>query len=225
MTSLHWTQRWHKTSSPRRLLIIGISGVAVFLLLPPGLSIPINLAISWVIAGCIYLFLTYMMMYFSTEENILALSNKEDAGAAIILLTTILASAASLVAIVMILSSFEFLSTRNTIWHIALVLLTYAISWLLVHTAFTLHYAHAYYLELEKTKSAPLIFEAKLRPLYIDFLYFSMVIGMTCQTADVNIANSRMRFWVMIQGATAFIFNTSLLALAINLISGAVASH
>jgi len=70
-----------------------------------------------------------------------------------------------------------------------------------------------------------LLFAAKLKPLYIDFLYFSMVIGMTCQTADVNIANSRMRFWVMIQGMTAFIFNASLLALAINLISGVVALH
>jgi uncharacterized membrane protein len=47
-----------------------------------------------------------------------------------------------------------------------------------------------------------------------------MVVGMTCQTADVNIASSKIRFWVMIQGMTAFIFNTSLLALAINLIAG-----
>ena len=164
-----------------------------------------------------------MMMYFSTEETILTLSKKEDAGAAIILLITILASVTSLVAIVIILSSVKLLSTGNAIRHICLVLLTFTISWLLVHTAFALHYAHAYYLELEKSKIAPLLFEAKLRPLYIDFLYFSMVIGMTCQTADVNIANSRMRFWVMVQGVTAFIFNASLLALAINLISGVVA--
>ncbi|WP_415067100.1 DUF1345 domain-containing protein [Polynucleobacter necessarius] len=50
-----------------------------------------------------------------------------------------------------------------------------------------------------------------------------MVINMTCQTADVNIASSRMRFLVMIQGMTGFVFNTSLLALGINLISGVVA--
>jgi uncharacterized membrane protein len=121
-----------------------------FFLLPTRLSIPITLAISWIIAGSIYLFLTYMMMHFSTEENILTLSRKEDASATIILLTTILASATSLAAIVMILASVEFISTGNSIWHVVLVLLTYTISWLLVHTAFTLHYAHAYYLEFEK---------------------------------------------------------------------------
>lgn len=152
----------------------------------------------------------------------MALSNKEDADAAIILLITILGSITSLITIVIILTGLKGLPTTDVIRHIFLVLLTFIISWLLVHTAFALHYAHAYYVELEKTKTAPLLFEGKLRPLYIDFLYFSMVIGMTCQTADVNIANSRMRFWVMIQGITAFAFNTSLLALAINLISGVV---
>ena len=113
-------------------------------------------------------------------------------------------------------------NSNLAIRHISLALLTYTVSWLLDHTAFALHYPNAYYLEFEKTKSAPLLFEAKLRPLYIDFLNFSMVIGMTCQTADVSIANSRMKFWAMIQGATAFIFNTSLPALAMHLILGAV---
>ena len=107
--------------------------------------------------------------------------------------------------------------------NIALVLLTYVISWLLVHTAFALHYAQAYYQDLEKAKKPPLIFPEKLRPIYVDFLYFSMVIGMTCQTADVNIASSRMRYLVMIQGMIAFIFNATLLAMAINIISGVVA--
>ena len=225
MISHHWSQHWHRISTSHRLLIIGMSGIATFFLLPTGLSIPVCAAISWVVSGCIYLFLTYMMMYFSREENILTLSKKEDAGAAIILLITVLAATASLVAIVIILSSVRLLSATDAFWQIAIVLSTYTVSWLVVHTAFALHYAHAYYIEFEITKSAPLLFAAKLKPLYIDFLYFSMVIGMTCQTADVNIANSRMRFWVMIQGMTAFIFNASLLALAINLISGVVALH
>jgi uncharacterized membrane protein len=45
-----------------------------------------------------------------------------------------------------------------------------------------------------------------------------MVLGMTCQTADVNIASTRMRYLAMIQGLTAFVFNTTLLVLTINLI-------
>jgi uncharacterized membrane protein len=163
------------------------------------------------------------MMYFSNQENILSLSQKEDDGAPIILLITVLASVASLVAIVIILSNIKSPTMTEPIRNIALVLLTYIISWLLVHTAFALHYAQAYYQDLEKTKKPALIFPEKLKPTYVDFLYFSMVIGMTCQTADVNIASSRMRYLVMVQGMIAFIFNATLLAMAINIISGVVA--
>ncbi len=204
-------------------MIIGIAGLAAFLLLSSTLSLAIRLAISWIVAGGLYLFLTYLMMYFSSKENILSLSRKEDDGAAIVLLIIVLASVASLFAIVMILAGVRSLSIAEAIPRIVLVIMTYSISWFFVHTAFSLRYAHVYYQEFEKTKEAPLIFASKLKPTYIEFLYFSMVIGMTCQTADVTIANSRMRYLVMIQGITAFIFNATLLAMAINLIAGVVA--
>ena len=204
-------------------MIIAVAGLAAFLLLSSTSSLAIRLAISWIVAGGLYLFLTYLMMYFSSNENILSLSRKEDDGAAIVLLIIVLASVASLFAIVMILAGVRSLSISEAIPRIALVIMTYSISWFFVHTAFSLRYAHVYYQEFEKTKEAPLIFASKLMPTYIEFLYFSMVIGMTCQTADVTIANSRMRYLVMIQGITAFIFNATLLAMAINLIAGVVA--
>lgn len=223
MKAPHLTQYWHHIGATHRLLIVAIAGFGSYFLIPADVSPIVRLALSWVLAGGLYLTLTYVMMYFSTQENILELSVKEDDGAAMILLVIVLASAASLVTIVIILSGIKALPTNLAIRHVGLVLATYVISWLYVHTAFALHYAHVYYQELEKTKEAPLLFASKLRPTYEDFLYFSMVIGMTCQTADVNIASSRIRFVVMLQGMTAFIFNASLLALAINLISGVVA--
>ena len=223
MKASPWTQYWHQIGATQRMLIVAFAGCGSYFLLPADQSANIRLAMSWVLAGGLYLTLTYIMMYFSTQENILALSKKEDDGATMILLIIVLASVASLVTIVIILSGIKALPTNLAIRHVGLVLATYTVSWLYVHTAFALHYAHAYYQELEKTKEAPLLFASKLRPTYVDFLYFSMVIGMTCQTADVNIASSRMRYLVMLQGMTAFVFNASLLALAINLISGVVA--
>jgi uncharacterized membrane protein len=219
----HWTQHWHHISATSRLLIVAIAGFGVFFTLPTSLPPAVGLALSWAAAGGLYLVLTYVMMFFSTQENILNLIKKEDDGAAMILLIIILAATASLVTIVIILSGIKALPIHLAIRHVCLVLGTYTISWLLVHTAFALHYAHVYYQEYEKTKEAPLLFASKPKPSYVDFLYFSIVIGMTCQTADVNIASSRIRFLVMLQGMTAFIFNASLLALAINLISGVVA--
>ena len=218
MKSTHWSQHWHYISASHRLLLITVVGIASFFMLSSIPSIMVRIAISWIIASSLYVLSTFLMMHFSTQENIAHLSEKEDDGAVFILLITLLGSVTSLVVIVMIMTDIQSLMISDTAKEIGLVLLTYISSWFLIHTAFTLHYAHVYYQDYEKTKEPPLIFPSTLKPNYIDFFYFSMVLGMTCQTADVNIASTRMRYLAMIQGLTAFVFNTTLLVLTINLI-------
>jgi hypothetical protein len=218
MKTTHWSQRWHYISASHRLLIIAIAGTVAFFTLSSTPSAMVRLALSWIVASSLYVLSTFLMMYFSTKENIAHLSEKEDDGAIFILLTTLLGSIISLVVIVMIMTDIKSLIISDTAKEISLVLLTFISSWFLIHTAFTLHYAHVYYQDYEKTKQPPLLFPSTLNPNYVDFLYFSLVLGMTCQTADVNIASSRMRCLAMIQGLTAFLFNTTLLVLTINLI-------
>ena len=218
MKSTHWSQHWHYISASHRLLLIALVGVASFFILSSTPLIMIRLTISWIIASELYILSTFLMIYFSTKENIIHLAEKEDDGAIFILLIILLGSITSLVAIVMIMTDMKSLMISDAVKLTGLVLLTYISSWFLIHTAFTLHYAHVYYQDYEKTKQPPLIFPDTINPNYIDFLYFSMLIGMTCQTADVNIASTRMRYLAMIQGFTAFIFNTTLLVLIINLI-------
>jgi uncharacterized membrane protein len=218
MKSTHWSQHWHYISASHRLLIIAIAGATAFFALSSIPSIMVRLALSWIIASSLYVLSTFLMMHFSTKENIAHLSAKEDDGAIFILLITLLGSITSLVVIVMIMTDIKSLMISDTAKEIGLVLLTYISSWFLIHTAFALHYAHVYYQDLEITKQVPLIFPSTLNPNYVDFLYFSMVLGMTCQTADVNIASTRMRYLAMVQGLTAFVFNTTLLVLTINLI-------
>ncbi len=222
MKSIHWTQHWHYISATLRLATAATAGLVTFLLLTSETPLAARLALTWMVTGILYLAFSYCMMYFSAEEDILTLAKKEDDGATTILLIIIFGAIASLISIVFILSEVKGLSPASAIKYIVLVLGTYSVSWFFVHTAFALHYAHSYYQEYTKSGEPPLLFASKTKPTYVDFLYFSMVIGMTCQTADVNIANSRMRFLVMIQGLVAFAFNASLLALAINLISGVV---
>ena len=65
-------------------------------------------------------------------------------------------------------------------------------------------------------------FPGPIRPDYIDFLYFAFVIGTTSQTADVNISSSPMRRLALIHGVITFFFNTTLLAIAINIAAGLV---
>ena len=56
-------------------------------------------------------------------------------------------------------------------------------------------------------------------PDYWDFLHFSVVVGVACQTADVAFTSKRMRRLGTIHGLVAFTFNTVILALTINLLA------
>ena len=63
--------------------------------------------------------------------------------------------------------------------HIGLALATLAVSWLLIQTVFALRYARRFYTE----GGSGLVFPGHTAPTYVDFAYFSAVIGMTSQVA------------------------------------------
>jgi len=56
-------------------------------------------------------------------------------------------------------------------------------------------------------------------PDYADFLYFGIIIGTSAHTADVSLSSRGMRRTGTLHCVLAFFFNTTLLALAINIAS------
>jgi uncharacterized membrane protein len=92
-----------------------------------------------------------------------------------------------------------------------------AAAWLLAHTAFALHYAHLYY--RYRGRPGGLTF-AGGAPDDGDFAYFSFTIGMTYQTADVTITGRGLRRVALAHALLAFVFNTLILALAVNVLFG-----
>jgi uncharacterized membrane protein len=110
--------------------------------------------------------------------------------------------------------------------HLGLSIATIVSSWLLVHTIFAQHYAHSYYREdrtLDECKADGLDFPGEIEPDYWDFLYFSFVIGMTSQVSDVNVTSRQIRRLSLIHGILSFFFNTTILAMAINIVAGSLA--
>ena len=87
-------------------------------------------------------------------------------------------------------------------------------SWIFVHTMFALHYAHDYYAGGDDRGG--LKFPTDTPPDYWDFLYFSFTMGAASQTSDVTVVASRMRRFVLAHTILSFLFNTTVLALAIN---------
>lgn len=102
--------------------------------------------------------------------------------------------------------------------HVTLAAITVASSWLLVHSVFTLRYAHLYYGDDRKQTKHPggLDFPHEPEPDYLDFAYFSFVIGMTSQVSDVAIGSKQMRRAALAHGVLSFLFNTIIIALTVS---------
>lgn len=63
-------------------------------------------------------------------------------------------------------------------------------------------------------------FPSKEAPDYVDFAYFSFVIGMTFQVSDVQVESRLIRRFVLMHSLISFVFNTIIVALTINTIAG-----
>lgn len=96
-------------------------------------------------------------------------------------------------------------------------------SWILVHTIFAIRYAHLFYANHKEDKdkhAGGLSFPEEPHPDFIDFAYYSFVIGMTFQVSDVTVTSKMLRRLTLFHSLLAFAFNTIIVALTVNVIAG-----
>jgi uncharacterized membrane protein len=211
----------HQVRARPRLVIATILGLATLAVLPATVSATTRALLAWDIGAGLYLALAWIMMLRANVERMRRRARQQDDGAVVVLSLTVFAAVASLAAIVLELMGAKGHSAHEQHLHLALSVLTILCSWFLVHTAFALHYAHEFY---ERTGAEPgcLAFPGNSEPTYLDFLYFAFVLGTTSQTSDVAISSSAMRRLALIHGVIAFFFNTTLLALVVNIAAGLI---
>ena len=178
-----------------------------------------NLLISWNIVVSSYLLKTMTTLWAVNHQHILQHAQQQDASKWIILLLVILTLGMCLIAIVIELTHLPH-NSMLTLGHLLLSLLTIISAWFFMHTIFAIHYAHDYYLAVDDAQDAGLDFPKTRYPTYPDFLYFSYVIGTSAQTADVSITSRSMRILNIVHIILAYGFNTSILAISINVAAG-----
>jgi uncharacterized membrane protein len=201
---------------PRLVLAAGLA-LAIIILLPGRHTLASRMIIGWDVGVAIYLVAAVAAFWRADIARIRRQAAVEDEGGVAILVLTATATLASLGAIV-----FELVNAgrdgRDPL-HLALAIMTIALSWAFIHTIFALHYAHEFY---AKTRGGGLDFPGQDDPDYWDFLYFSLVIGMTSQVSDVAVTAKPLRRIVTAHGVVSFVFNTTLLALAVNIAASAL---
>lgn len=92
---------------------------------------------------------------------------------------------------------------------------TLVLAWLFANLVLAFHYAR-----IAVGGESEIQFPGDSVPVFADYVYFSFVIGMTCQTADVTIASTRVRRLATLHGVAVFFFNLGVLALSVNVLSG-----
>ena len=149
-------------------------------------------------------------------DTMRASAERNDANRGVLLLVTIMLALVVLVTVASVLAEHG-APNRGAI---ALIIGTLALAWTFANTVFALHYAHLYYLPAKKGDQGGLGFPETHEPDYLDFLYFSITLGMTFQTSDVTITSRRMRRVALVQSVAAFVFNIGILAFTINALGG-----
>ncbi len=209
----------HVTTRPRMATSALVGVVAAFA--APGIEHAVTRALlGWNVGVWLFLVLIGTMMFRADHEHLKRAAITQAEGAATVLAIVVAAAVASIVAIVIELAAAK-QGTHHALSHVLFALATVAGSWTLVPTLFAMNYASLYYRSAHGSGLRfPEPAEAQFRPDYTDFLYFSFTIAVASQTADVSISSRSMRRLVLLQSVLSFVFNTTILALTINIAAG-----
>lgn len=198
-----------------RLLLALIMAILIFVCLPLGMPWLDRTLIAWNGGSWLYLLTQWILMLRATPARIRCIARTQNESAVGVVSTVCIGVVMSLLAIGLELTNAKNMHGDLRTLHLLLPASTLIAAWLLVPTLFALHYAHLFYSAHKDMR--PFLFPDRPRtPDYWDFAYFSFNIAVASQTADVILNNSTARRLVLAQSIVAFVFNTSLLALSIN---------
>lgn len=142
-------------------------------------------------------------------------AGSDDPGRFLVFLIALVASAFSLFAAAYVFKQVKGLpADQQQLWTL-LTLGSIVLSWTMTHTGYALRYAHLYY---RGGGHHGLDFPGDDPPADVDFAYFSFTVGMCFQVSDVTVRSTICRRAVLVHAVIAFVYNTTIVALALNLV-------
>ena len=204
-----------------QLFIAAVFGLVVIAILPVDWRLPTRLLTGWDAGVAFYLVMMQSLIWRCDIAHLRRRASEQDEGAFAILMLSMAATLASLIAIVFELGGLK---------HAAMNLKPssrYCWRWRpfccrgrSCTRSFRCTMRTNIMARAATEKIGGLNFPEDNEPDYLDFLYFSLVIGMTSQVSDVAITSKVIRRVVAaMHGVLSFFFNLTVLALTVNMIS------
>jgi uncharacterized membrane protein len=203
---------WHRV-----FLAVAVS-LTAFFILPCGDNKSFNSLVILDFFSSAYLLFCWIVLLSTPISCIRRNASKEDKSKLLLFGMIILASLAGMVSVLLLILNHDPGTSKKLFLLVSVSGIIF--SWAIVHTVFTFHYAHLFY---SGKNEGGLEFpgdDDNYKPDYLDFIYFSFIIGCTFQVSDVQISSRKIRRVVLIHGLLAFILNTFVVALSINIVSG-----
>lgn len=200
-----------------RLIIAAAVGVFATLLTSSELPLRVRAVVGWDAGALVFTVLAWIMIARASPSSTRTRAALEDPGRRLVFFLALTASLFSLFAAVVVLREIRSLPPAQVPIWTGLALASVVLSWVVTHTVFTLRYAHLYYRRHTTTRC--LQFPGTDAPSDLDFAYFAFTIGMCFQVSDVVVTTSRARRAVLLHGVMSFVYNTTILALSLNLVT------
>jgi uncharacterized membrane protein len=181
----------------------------------PG-SWQIGTLVGWDVAAAVYVAWTWKMIWHRDPEATARLALREDPGRATADALLLVASVASVLAVALAISAGRAGGTGERDLRAALAVASVALSWTVVQTVFTSHYARLYY----SHPAGGIDFNQDARPRYADFAYLAFTVGMTFQVSDTELQTTAVRAAVLRQALLSYLLGAVILATTINLVAG-----
>lgn len=213
---------FERINSFQRLFIcIVIAVIVYFLVKVKGIDQLSHLMIGWNTFSVCMIVMSWISFFITSSGQIREQAKVQDPSRTIIFIIILIATLASFLAVLLLILS-KGSDNNASSWRTGIAIAGMIFSWILIHTIFTLRYAHIYYGD-HKTKpgvhAGGLEFPGDAKPEYLDFAYYSFVLGMTFQVSDVQITSKRFRALALLHGLLSFVFDAIMIALTINLIA------
>ena len=210
------------TGHPRFFVAIAVAALA-YVATAHRLAPPVRNVVAWDAGTFVYLVGLATMFVRSPPDLMPRNAERQQEAEWTIFWVTLGAVVFSFTAVLDALSGTSHLPAPVVDARVSLVALTLLLSWVLTQTVFAMRYAHEYYRRKPDGKlKRGLQFPNEDAPDYWDFMYFAVVLGMTFQVSDVQIASRPLRRLATVHGFLGFLFNTVIIALTVNLAAALV---
>ncbi|KQO24892.1 DUF1345 domain-containing protein [Flavobacterium aquidurense] len=204
----------NRLSNRSRLIISSAAGGITAIIIGSGTNkASVHLMAVWLAFSLTHLFFAWFTILTCRVDELRISAKKQDSGRTVLSVFMLLTTSVSLMGILLLYLSAGQKTGTELITHTVMTLSSVGTAWSVVHTTFAFKYANLHY------SYDGLDFPGEKEPDYLDFVYFSFVIGTTFQVSDVSILNRKIRRTALLHGVLSFLFNTTILALGINIIS------